>query len=325
MPRQSSHIRLYLLDLAAPAYLLSAMLLLAGCSAGDADLATGSRPAFEVVGHRGARGLLPENSIPSFRRALELGAHTIEIDVVVSRDSQVVVSHEPWMHHVICSTPDGEAIREADARSLNIYEMPYAEIEGYDCGSRGHPEFPRQDAEAVGKPLLREVIEMGEQFARDSARPLPRYNVEIKSNPAWNGTYAPPPARFAQLVYGVLKAEGVTARSIVQSFDPRPLREIHRLDPTLELALLVGTNTEGTLSRQISNLGFVPDGYNPNYRLVDDSLLAAAHGRGMTLIPWTVNTLEEMRRLKDLGVDGVITDYPDLARELLRDGTAPSE
>ncbi len=293
--------------------------LIGGCAASQEDASIPpALSAFNLVGHRGARGLLPENSLPSFRRALELGVNTLEIDVVISKDSQVVVSHEPWMHHLICSTPEGAPVSEAQERSFNLYEMTYEEIARFDCGTRGHPDFPRQEAMAVRKPLLREVIEMAETYAQAHERPPVWYNIEIKSKPAWDSVFTPPPEPFMRRVYEVLAEEGVTDRTIIQSFDPRPLRVAHRLDSSLEIALLVGRNDEQTLAENIEHLGFTPEIYSPNYHLVDAALVEAVHARGMRLVPWTVNTLEEMERLKALGVDGLITDYPDLGRKLLQ-------
>lgn len=300
------------------AAVLTVLAVVEGCSAPKEADVSQSRPAFDLVGHRGARGLLPENSLPSFRRALELGVNTIEIDVVISKDSQVVVSHEPWMNHLICFTPEGASISEAEERSFNIYEMTYAEVARYDCGKGGHPNFSRQEAQSVRKPLLREVIEMGEQYTRTLGRTPSWYNIEIKSRPEWDGKYTPAPEQFMRLVYKEIVETGVTDRVIIQSFDMRPLRTTRSLDSSLYLALLVRRSNDQTLAENIEQLGFMPDSYNPNYHLVSDQLVEAAHERGMDLIPWTVNTLEEMRRLKAIGVDGIITDYPDLGRELIR-------
>ena len=118
---------------------------------------------FDVQGHRGARGLLPENSIPGFKRALELGVTTLEMDVVIAADSTVVVSHEPWMSQVICRRPDGSPVEAAD--EFNLHRMTYEEIRLFDCGSRGHPLFPRQTKMPVTKPRLSDVIDAAEALS----------------------------------------------------------------------------------------------------------------------------------------------------------------
>lgn len=271
---------------------------------------------FDLQGHRGARGLMPENTIPAFRRALELGVTTLELDVVISADSQVVVSHEPWMSSTICTQPDGMPVPAERDTLYNLFAMSYAEIMQFDCGSRGHPDFPEQEPVAAPKPLLRAVLQMAEAYVEEHDRPPLFYNIETKSRPGWDGTYHPEPERFTELLYAVLEDEGVTDRATIQSFDPRTLRVARKLNPALSLALLVG-HTGGTLEENVETLGFTPTIYSPDYRLVDRDLVDTAHVRGMELIPWTVNTRPDMERLQRLGVDGLITDYPDRARFLI--------
>ncbi len=132
---------------------------------------------YDLQGHRGARGLLPENSIPGFLLALEYGVDTIEMDVVVSADSQVVVSHEPWMSAEICSHPDSTAVDEEEAMSLNLFTMSYERIALFDCGSRGNERFPEQEPMSVAKPLLVDALRAVESAAETPVR----YNIEIKS------------------------------------------------------------------------------------------------------------------------------------------------
>lgn len=272
---------------------------------------------FNLQGHRGARGLLPENSIPSFIRAVELGVPTIELDVVVSKDNQVVVSHDPWFSAEICSLPSGDPVPAERQREYRLYEMNYEEIAGFDCGSRGNPHFPRQQKLSVSKPLLRETILAIERYVNEHNLPPVHYNVEAKSNPDWDGVMTPEPDAFVPLIHDVLTETGVLARSNIQSFDIRILQAVRKIDATLTLALLVGNSSEHDLSRNLDQLGFTPEIYSPHYQLVDETLVEEVHRRGMKIIPWTVNTLEEMVRLKELGVDGIITDYPDLGKELL--------
>jgi len=274
---------------------------------------------FDVQGHRGARGLAPENTLPAFRTALDLGVTTLEMDLAISQDGQVVVSHEPWMSHVICRTPDGERIPEGEAQSHNLYAMPYERVAQYDCGSLAHPEFPEQENEPARKPLLREVIELAEDRVDLGGRDRPVfYNVEIKSRPAWEGRFHPAPDAFAQAVYDMLESEGVLRRTTVQSFDPRALVAMHAIDSDVRLAMLVSRGFNPGMQAFVDSLGFVPDIYSPDHRLVDEDLLAEAEERGMQVIPWTVNEGRAMRRLIALGVDGLITDYPDRAQRVLQ-------
>ena len=277
-------------------------------------------PGFDVQGHRGARGLAPENTLPAFRRGLELGVTTLELDTVVSADRQVVVSHDPVMSDVFCTHPDGRAVTPGD--DIVLYALPYAEIARFDCGSRPNPRFPEQTLEAASKPLLRDVIRFAEAWAREHDRPV-FYNVETKSTPAGDGRLHPPPAEFVDLIWGVVEAEGVAERFTLQSFDVRTLQAARERALPIRLALLVADVHVGSdrsalryLDDGLDALGFVPEIYSPEHTLVTRPVVEAAHGRGMLVIPWTVNDRAAMERLAGLGVDGLITDYPDRAAGL---------
>jgi len=278
---------------------------------------------FDLQGHRGARGLAPENTMLAFRRALEIGVTTLEMDVVISKDGTVVVSHEPWMNPEICSLPSGDPVPEPAAHEHNLYRMPYAEIERYDCGQRRHPDFPRQDPEPAVKPRLRDVIADAEAFVADSGRPPVFYNIELKSRPDWDETFHPPPDAFARRVLDLVHESEVAGRTTIQAFDERALRAARQLraerddKAAVRLALLVGRGVDGGLADQLGRLGFTPAVYSPDHRLVDGPLLEAAEERGLRVVPWTVNERDAMRRLIRLGVDGLITDYPDVAQQVL--------
>lgn len=264
---------------------------------------------FEVQGHRGARGLMPENTIPAFQQAIDLGVHTVELDVVVSADSQLIVSHEPWFHHHISTTPDGDPVTEAEAPDYNIFEMTVDEVQAFDVGRRGHPRFPQQQALDAVKPTLRAAIQaMEEHTAAQGMAPV-HYNIETKSRPAWYGTYQPPPDVFAELLLNELQDLGVLDRAIIQSFDPATLVAFRELTDAGAAALLVSTAED--IDPAMSALGFTPDILSPNYEMVDEDLLADAQAAGMQVIPWTVNEPPAMERLIALGVDGLITDYPN--------------
>jgi glycerophosphoryl diester phosphodiesterase len=274
---------------------------------------------FDLQGHRGARGLVPENTIPSFRRALELGVTTLELDVVLAGDGTVVVSHEPWMMREKCLAPDDRHIPESESRLHNLYEMDYDRIAQYDCG-RPLADFPEQEAVSAPKPRLRDVVEMAEAFVAAHDRGPVFYNVEIKSRPEWEGTFHPAPGPYARRVLAAVSEAGVAARTTIQSFDPRILNAVHRQTDGVRLALLVGERGDEGLEANLSALSFVPDVYSPNVRLVDEALVAAVHARGLWLVPWTVNDPAAMRRIIRLGVDGLITDYPDRAQAVLQEG-----
>lgn len=262
-------------------------------------------------GHRGARGLAPENTIPAFLKALEFPAvRTLELDLAVSKDSQLVVSHEPWMNAVFCLQPDGSPIAEEEEQSrFAIYQMNYDEVKTFDCGSKGNPNFPEQELVKAHKPTLREMVTAVEAHVKANQLSLPYYNLEIKSEVEWDSILCPNPQTFARLVVDEVEKLGISKRVVIQSFDLRPLREVRALGHDLRLALLV--YLPGRLEDQLDQLGFVPQIYSPYYKLITANLVDEAHDRGMKVIPWTVNETLVMDSLLQMGVDGIITDYPD--------------
>ena len=272
-------------------------------------------PHPEVHGHRGCRGLLPENTIPAFLKATELGCHAMELDVVLSGDDEVIVSHEPWMSATICQDPDGEPVDPDDEHRLNLYRMTVAEIQAYDCGSRRHPKFPDQEEVPAYKPTLRQVVEATDLHALYHGLTSPSYNVEIKSDPAWYDTYQPRPAVYAKRLSREIDDLGIAGRCMLQSFDPAILEAIHADRPELPLALLV--EKTGGLEHDLARLTFKPSIYSPHFSLVDASLLKALRGMDIDLIVWTVNDPVDIRRMLALGVDGIISDHPERVFEAM--------
>lgn len=267
-----------------------------------------STPAdFDLQVHRGCRGLMPENSIPAFIKALELGVNTLEMDVLISADKMPVVTHDPYISPIICTKSNGESISEEE--KFPIYQLSFSEIKEFDCGSKGNPFFPTQQTFPVHLPLLSEVIEVSEKYCVENKRPLPWYNIETKTNSSGDNTLHPEPEEFVNILYRILEDYDVLDRVIIQSFDIRTLQEMKKLNPEIKLALLV----ENELSPEIniSALGFIPEIYSPHYHLVNEQLIEFCKAQNMKVIPWTVNTRNEMQHLINLGVDGIITDYPN--------------
>ena len=267
---------------------------------------------FDLQGHRGARGLFPENRIEGFLAAVELQVNTVEMDVVISKDNKVVVSHEPWVSSTICWGANDKPVLEGT--DLRIYSMSYDELTNYNCGSQPHPDFPLQAKIPTFKPLLNEVITEVEASAAALEVPALYYNIEIKSTPEGDGVFHPEPKEFCQLVLEVIQDGNILDRTIIQSFDVRALQEMKELKPSIPLALLIEESADFEVN--LAELGFTPDIYSPSFHLVNEELVKACHEKNIKLIPWTVNEEEDMVRLLDLGVDGIITDYPDVALTL---------
>lgn len=271
-------------------------------------------PKFDVQGHRGARGLRPENSIPAFLTALDYGVTTLEMDLAVTKDHRLVVSHEPWMSAAICTRPDGQAIAEKEEEKLNIYEMTYAEVREFDCGSRGNAKFPEQTKMQVSKPLLEDVIAAVETHIRSHTLYEVDYNIEIKSAPGDDNKFHPGVAEFSDLVYTLLDEYLPMDRVVIQSFDFRVLKYWHEKYPAVRLAALV-ENTH-SVETNLKELGFEPSIYSPYYKLLTKPQVTKLHQKRIRVIPWTVNEGKDMQRMKQWGTDGFITDYPDRAFRL---------
>lgn len=265
---------------------------------------------FDIEGHRGCRGLLPENSIPAFLKALELGVTTLEMDLVISKDKQVVVSHDPYFSHEFSLTPAKKEIKAEEERNFRIYAMDYTEVKKFETGSKIHSRFPTQKKAKAYKPLLTEVIQAAEKYTKENNQKPIWYNIEIKSSPEGDTKFHPGPEEFSELVYKVIQENNILDRTIVQCFDLRPLQYLKKKYPTLKLSLLIENKLSPEFNIRI--LGFTPDIYSPEYILVDESLIHFAKSSNMKVLPWTVNDTENINRLIQLGVNGVITDYPDI-------------
>lgn len=269
----------------------------------------------EVHGHRGCRALVPENTIAGFLHAAELGVEHLEMDVVVSADGEVVVSHEPWMDHRICLTEEGERITASQERSHNIYRMDLGQVQSYDCGSLAHPDFPAQNTAPAYKPTLDEVVNAVEQGAAMNGWGNQSYNIEIKSDPALYRSMQPMPAELARIVLEKIDALGIADRCILQSFDPAVLIAVREIDDDIPLALLV-ENDLGAKAN-LARLPFVPEYYSADLRLVDSTVVDFLRKQDVLPLVWTVNDTADMQRMIRLGVDGIITDRPDVLMRIL--------
>ncbi|MEY4931397.1 MAG: hypothetical protein RI909_2121, partial [Bacteroidota bacterium] len=196
-------------------------------------------PKFDIQGHRGARGLRPENTIPAFLMALDSGVNTIEMDLAVTKDGRLVLSHEPWMSASICSDPSGNGVDQKSEMKNNIYHMTYEQVKQWDCGSKGNPNFPQQEKINVSKPLLSDVIVAVENHIKSFTRYEVDYNIEIKSMPEGDNKFHPRPEVFSDLVFNLVDQYLPLDRVVIQSFDFRVLKYWHEKYPEVRLAALV--------------------------------------------------------------------------------------
>lgn len=270
---------------------------------------------FDIQGHRGCRGLLPENTIEAMKRAIDLGIITLEMDVVISKDKQVLLSHEPFLSHEICLDKDNQTITEANETSYNLYQMNYDEIKTCDCGSKVHPRFLEQQKLKTYKPLLSEVIDFTEDYIQKN---YPNrkifYNIETKSDPKGDGIFHPLPNEFVDLLVGVLKPKNISDRVYIQSFDVRTLQYLHQKYPEFKTVLLV--ENKFSIKKNLKLLGFKPNVYSPEFILLDKKKVNQLHKKNIKVIPWTINEKKDMKKIISFNVDGIITDYPNLYFEL---------
>ncbi|MBM3747521.1 MAG: glycerophosphodiester phosphodiesterase [Acidobacteria bacterium] len=255
------------------------------------NLESGPPPRIEVQGHRGARAVLPENTLPAFEHALEVGADVLELDLAVTRDNVLVVSHDPVLNAQICRGPKAGAV----VRALTLEEL-----HRYDCGSLRNPQFPQQQPiPGTRIPTLDEVLAL-------ASRGGFHFNLETKSFPD-RPEYTPPPEEFARLVVEAVRGRGLAARVIVQSFDFRTLHAVKRLAPEIRLSALwsKGERDFVSIARE-AGAGIV----SPQLKLVSSAQVRQAHQAGLKVVAWTANTPEEWDRLIAARVDGIITDDP---------------
>jgi glycerophosphoryl diester phosphodiesterase len=273
-------------------------------------------PKFDIQGHRGARGLRPENTIPAFLMALDSGVTTIEMDVAVTKDKQLVLSHEPWMAASICTDPSGKLFDEKTEQKNNIYHMTYDQVKQWDCGSKGNARFPQQSVMNVGKPLLSDVIVAVENHIKNFTRYEVDYSIEIKTMQAGDNKFHPRPEEFSDLVFNLIDQYLPLDRIVIQSFDFRVLKYWHEKYPQVRLAALV--ENKKTMDENLADLGFTPSIYSPDFRLIKREDVKELHAKKIRVIPWTVNEPKDMLALKGMDVDGFITDYPDRAAKFKR-------
>ncbi|MEM8583279.1 MAG: glycerophosphodiester phosphodiesterase family protein [Bacteroidota bacterium] len=277
-------------------------------------------PPFDWQGHRGCRGLMPENTIAGFIHALTFDQiTTLEMDVVITKDSQVVLSHEPWMSEEICTLagveesglPQVETIPypgEDSTMLIPIMGLSLAQVQQIDCGLKPHPRFPDQEKLAAVKPSFAQLIAGLPLCSPD--KPY-GYNIELKYTPDWEAAgLVPDIPTFCKLVLQAiepLRNQGVAVS--LQCFHPPLLAELRQQDKDISLVYLDEFPERGDLAAKFAEIDLVPQVYSPYYVNLRPAEVQKAQNLGCKVIPWTVNTTEEMQALVNMGVDGIITDY----------------
>lgn len=261
--------------------------------------------------HRGGAALYPENTILAMTHAASIGVPVIELDLHVTKDSMVVVSHDAFLNSVKTLTPQGDTIPAGkDKTDYKIYSMSYDSLRRYDVGSLPNPAYPRRKNIKCCVPLATDLIDSVESFTKANGIAPVSYNIEIKSDPSKDGIYSPDYKTFANLCMAVLLSKNLGNRLLVQCFDTRTLNYLHQQYPSVRLSYLV-EDKKATFDELMSRLSFIPQVYSPESDMLNKKVMKKAHAKGMTIVTWTVDDRAEAKRLKKLGVDAVITNQPD--------------
>ena len=271
-----------------------------------------------VHAHRGGAAIYPENTIPAMLHAVEIGVPMLELDLHVTRDSQVVVSHDAYMNPIKALKPNGEEIPIDSARMYSIYSMTYDSLKRYDVGSRPNPAFPNRKNLKCSVPLVSDLIDSVEHSTQSKGLCPVGYNIEIKSWPDKDGIYSPDYRTFADLCMRVLLSKNLGDRLLLQCFDPRTLNYVHEKYPNVRLSYLVEDMTVD-FDELMKRINFVPQVISPNHAMVDSAFMDKSRKLGMEVAPWTVDEKDEILRLRTLGVDAIITNRPDSVMTWLKD------
>lgn len=300
------------LKLTATSFLLVAAI---GCIAQKKIQLPAKYKGFDMQAHRGGKGLMPENTIPAMLNAINMGVTTLEMDMQVTKDGQVIVSHDATFNSGFTTTPEGDTLTPAESKKRILYTMTYDSIKKYDVGKKFYAAVPRQKKMAVVKPLLKDLLEATEAAAKKKGIPI-RYNIEIKSGEKGEGITTPPYKEFTDLAMKAILPFNIGERMVIQCFDTRVLRYMHEKYPQVQTSFLTGDKEKDKLEDLLKRIGYTPEYYSPNYKTVTPELIKDCHQRNIKIVPWTVDDIATIKKLADMGVDGIITDYPDLFYQL---------
>lgn len=289
--------------------------LFAAFSACSAQKTTNAKkmefPSFSAEAHRGGRGLVPENTILAMKNAMSYPAvTTLEMDTHITKDGKVVVTHDDYLSPGFMLTPDGKEIPATDAKKYNVFQMDYQQLKTFDIGTKFHKDFPQQKKVKTYIPLLAELIDSVQHEINTQGKKQYFYNIETKCSAKGDGITNPEPAVFVKLLMDVIKTKKIEQYVVIQSFDKRTIQILNKEYPHIKTSFLVANKK--TYAENIADLGFKPFIISPNSKMVDAEFVKSAHAEGVKVIPWTVNSAEEINQLKSMGIDGVITDYTNL-------------
>ena len=271
-----------------------------------------SFPTFSYEGHRGARGLYPENSIGAMKLAIDYPTvTTLEMDCHITKDKKVVVYHDDYLNPKFVTYQNGSELKGKDNKGL-IYAYTLKELEAFNLGLKGNVDFPEQKKISTNISLLSDLIDEAESYAKAKRKSPMFYNIETKSKEGNDHKSHPAPAEFSDLLLQVVIDKGIAPRTVIQSFDKRTIQYINKTYPQIKTSYLIDAKYKKSIKELVEELGFKPFIVSPNYKIVTAEMVKDAHQLGIKIIPWTVNSKDEIEGLKKLKVDGIISDYPNL-------------
>ena len=310
--------------------LLALSLMLGGCAS-----------TFDLQGHRGARGLMPENTLPAFAKALEIGVTTLELDTNITRDGVVVIAHDSVLNPELVRLPDGKWLETPANKGLSIFSLTFAELRQYDVGrirpgTKYAERYPEQQAiDGTRIPRLADLFAMVDASGNQRVR----FNIETKISPFERDT-TPGPEAFVDALLGVVAQANMRSRVTIQSFDWRTLKIVQQRAPDIPTVYLsaqqkfldtinaegrqgsawtAGLNVRefgGSVARMVKAAGGAV--WSPYFGDVDQAKIREAQGMGLKVVVWTVNNMKDIERMLDAKVDGIISDYPNRVREAMQ-------
>lgn len=291
--------------------LISAIVLNHSCTVNKTTKTDADFPTFAYEGHRGARGLYPENSVGAMKVAIDHPkVTTLEMDCHITKDKKVVVYHDDYLNPKFVTYSDGKELAGKDNRGL-IYDYNYDQLVKFDLGLKGNVDFPQQKKTSTKIDLLENLIEESEKYASSKGKKM-FYNIETKSNEKKDNSAHPEPKEFSDLLLKIVFEKNIDKRTVIQSFDKRTIQYINKQYPTIRTSFLIDAKVKKSPKELVEELGYKPFIISPNYKIVTKQFVDEAHQLGIKIIPWTVNTKEEIDALKALKVNGIISDYPNL-------------
>jgi glycerophosphoryl diester phosphodiesterase len=253
----------------------------------------------KIFGHRGCRGIYPENTIEGFKKAISFGVDGIELDVVVNKNQELVISHESYIDTNYCLT------NKLDNESLNIYKMNITEIQKIDCGSKFVKEFPNQLKVKERKPTFKEFKKELNEYNGDIL-------FEIKCEYNLVNEYFPEYENYAKIIFKETRYSKHLDKIYFMSFDYRILNELFKIMPNSKYIYL-SSNKE--FEQEMKFLNFEPYGVGLDYNIISQKIIDFVHNKKHVIYGWTINDKENSKTLTSMGLDGVITDYPNIIKK----------